>query len=49
MLTDKGIEEQRTDEELIALDKIYASLYNLQLRIKDTGENTEHDISYPAL
>jgi ATP-binding cassette subfamily B protein len=35
VLTDKGIEEQGTHEELIALDKTYASLYNTQLRIKD--------------
>ena len=40
VLTDKGIEEQGTHEELIALDKTYASLYNMQLRIEDTGENT---------
>lgn len=39
VLTDKGIEEQGTHEELIALDKTYASLYNMQLRIEDTGEN----------
>ena len=40
VLTDKGIEEQGTHEELIALDKTYASLYNMQLRIEDTGENS---------
>ena len=40
VLTDKGIKEQGTHEELIALDKTYASLYNMQLRIEDTGENT---------
>lgn len=40
VLTDKGIEEQGTHEELIALDKTYASLYNMQLRIEDSGENT---------
>lgn len=40
VLTDRGIEEQGTHEELIALDKTYASLYNMQLRIEDTGENT---------
>ncbi len=40
VLTDKGIEEQGTHEELIALDKTYASLYNMQIRIEDTGENT---------
>jgi ATP-binding cassette subfamily B protein len=40
VLTDKGIEEQGTHEELIALDKTYASLYNMQLRIEDTEENT---------
>ncbi len=40
VLTDNGIEEQGTHEELIALDKTYANLYNMQLRIEDTGENT---------
>jgi ATP-binding cassette subfamily B protein len=39
VLTDKGIEEQGTHEELIALDRAYANLYNMQLRIEDTGEN----------
>lgn len=39
VLTDKGIEEQGSHEELMALDKTYASLYNMQLRIEDTGEN----------
>ncbi len=39
VLTDKGIEEQGTHKELLALDKTYASLYNMQLRIEDTGEN----------
>ncbi len=33
VLTDNGIEEQGTHEELIALNGIYASLYNMQLRI----------------
>lgn len=40
VLTDKGIEEQGTHEELIALDRTYASLYNMQLRIEDNGEST---------
>jgi len=40
VLTDKGIEEQGTHEELIALDRTYANLYNMQLRIEDTGENS---------
>jgi ATP-binding cassette subfamily B protein len=40
VLTDKGIENQGTHEELIALDSIYAGLYNMQVRIEDTGENT---------
>ena len=39
VLTDNGIEEQGTHEELIALDRTYANLYNMQLRIEDTGEN----------
>ena len=33
VLTDNGIDEQGTHEELIALDGIYASLYNTQLKI----------------
>jgi ATP-binding cassette subfamily B protein len=39
VLTDNGIEEQGTHEELIALDGTYANLYNMQLRIEDTGAN----------
>lgn len=35
VLTDNGIEEQGTHEELIALDGSYANLYNMQLRIED--------------
>jgi ATP-binding cassette subfamily B protein len=38
VLTDNGIEEQGTHEELIALKGTYANLYNTQLRIEDTGE-----------
>lgn len=33
VLTDNGIEEQGTHEELIALEGAYANLYNMQLRI----------------
>ena len=33
VLTDNGIEEQGTHEELIALEGIYANLYNMQLRM----------------
>lgn len=33
VLTDKGIDEQGTHEELIALNGTYANLYNMQLRI----------------
>jgi ATP-binding cassette, subfamily B, bacterial len=33
VLTDNGIEEQGTHEQLIALDGTYAKLYNLQLKI----------------
>ena len=33
VLTDKGIDEQGTHKELIALDGTYANLYNMQLRI----------------
>ncbi len=33
VLTDNGINEQGTHEELIALDSTYANLYNLQLKI----------------
>jgi len=39
VLTDNWIEEQGTHEELIALDGAYANLYNMQLRIEDTGDN----------
>ena len=35
VLTDNGIEEQGTHEELIAKDGTYANLYNMQLRIQD--------------
>jgi ATP-binding cassette subfamily B protein len=34
VLTDNGIGEQGTHEELIALDGAYANLYNMQLRIE---------------
>jgi ATP-binding cassette subfamily B protein len=33
VLTDNGIDEQGTHEQLIALDGIYANLYNMQLKI----------------
>jgi ATP-binding cassette subfamily B protein len=33
VLTDNGIDEQGTHEELIALDGAYANLYNMQLKI----------------
>jgi len=33
VLTDNGIDEQGTHEELIALDGTYANLYNMQLKI----------------
>ncbi len=33
VLTDNGVEEEGTHEELIALNGIYANLYNMQLRI----------------
>lgn len=35
VLTDDGITEQGTHEELIALEGAYADLYNMQLRIED--------------
>ena len=37
VLTDKGIGEQGTHEELLALNGTYANLYKMQLRIEDTG------------
>lgn len=37
VLTDNGIEEQGTHEELIALKGTYANLYNMQLRIEDAS------------
>ena len=36
VLTDNGIEEQGSHNELIQLNGIYANLYNMQLRIEDT-------------
>lgn len=39
VLTDNGIEEQGTHEELIALNGRYANLYHMQLRIEDAGGN----------
>lgn len=39
VLTDDGIKEQGTHEELLALDGTYANLYNMQLRMEDTREN----------
>ena len=36
VLTDNGIEEQGTHEELIALNGTYANLYTMQLRMEDT-------------
>jgi ATP-binding cassette subfamily B protein len=33
VLTDNGIEEQGTHEQLIALNGTYANLYSLQLKI----------------
>jgi ATP-binding cassette subfamily B protein len=38
VLTDHGIQEQGTHKELIASNGLYASLYNMQLRIEDTNE-----------
>lgn len=38
VLTDNGIGEQGTHKELIALKGIYASLYNMQLRVEDISE-----------
>ena len=35
VLTDSGIKEQGTHEELISLNGTYANLYNMQLRIQD--------------
>lgn len=40
VLSDNGIEEEGTHKELMALNGTYASLYNMQLRIEDTRENT---------
>lgn len=37
VLTDNGIEEQGTHKELLILNKVYANLYNMQLRIEDTN------------
>lgn len=40
VLTDSGIEEQGSHDELIALDGIYANLYNMQLRIEDPDNSS---------
>lgn len=40
VLTDNGIEEQGTHEELVALDGTYANLYHMQLRIQDLDNIT---------
>lgn len=37
VLTDSGIEEEGTHEQLIALKGTYANLYNMQLRIEDAA------------
>lgn len=37
VLTDNGIEEQGTHKELLNLKGVYASLYNMQLRVEDMG------------
>lgn len=37
VLTDNGIEEQGTHDELVALEGIYANLYAMQLRIEDSN------------
>lgn len=40
VLTDDGIKEQGTHEELLALDGIYANLYDMQLRMEDSQGST---------
>jgi ATP-binding cassette, subfamily B, bacterial len=40
VLTDNGIEEQGTHEELVSLGGTYVTLYNMQLRIEDAGERS---------
>jgi len=40
VLTDNGIDEQGTHEELIALEGTYASLYHMQLRIIDPSSGS---------
>jgi ATP-binding cassette subfamily B protein len=37
VLTDQGLEEQGTHQELIARNGVYANLYNMQLRIEDAN------------
>jgi len=39
VLTDNGIEEQGSHEELMEQNGVYANLYNMQLRIEDIGGN----------
>ncbi|MBA2369920.1 MAG: ABC transporter ATP-binding protein [Candidatus Protochlamydia sp.] len=40
VLTDNGIEEQGTHQELIGLNGVYSNLYNMQLRIEDFSEES---------
>ncbi len=40
VLTDKGIEEEGTHQELIALNGVYANLYTRQLRLEDINRET---------
>jgi ATP-binding cassette, subfamily B, bacterial len=38
VLTDSGIEEEGSHEELLALNKTYAALYQMPLRMEDAGQ-----------
>jgi len=46
VLTDNGIDEQGTHEELIAMDRTYANLYNMQVRIKKGVVDSTYECNF---
>jgi ATP-binding cassette subfamily B protein len=49
VLTDNGIDEQGTHEELIALDGAYANLYNMQVTTPTAKAGGLLGIGYPGI